>query len=91
MADHPTTFKAEPAGPDRIEWDDGAAIHRKDDGDGVFEAMKALHRGTLAEMVAMIRTMPADQRSDFVIQKAGDRRFEADEIMQLADRPDFPG
>jgi len=91
MADHPTTFHAEPAEPERIEWEDRASIHRKDDGDGLLDAMKGLHRGTLAEMVAMIRYMPAEERGDFVIEKAGDHQLGIDEIMALAERDDFPG
>jgi hypothetical protein len=35
--------------------------------------------------------MPEDERGNYVIQKAGDRRFEIGEIMALAARDDFPG
>jgi len=91
MADHPTTFRAESGGPETIEWDDRASIHRKDDGGGLFDAMKALHRGTLAEMVAMIRSMPEEERGDYVIEKAGDRKLDPAEIMALAERDDYPG
>lgn len=91
MADHPTTFRAEPASAGSIDWDDRASIHRKGDGGGVFDGMKALHRGTLAEMVALIRNMPESERGDFVIEKAGDHRLSPPEIMALADREDFPG
>lgn len=91
MADHPTTFRGEPGGPESIEWDDRASIHRKDDGGGLFDAMKALHRGTLAEMVAFVRDLPEAERGEYVIEKAGDRQLGADEIMELAERADFPG
>jgi hypothetical protein len=90
MTDHPTTFRAEPTSQG-IDWDDRASIHRKDDGDGLLDAFKGLHRGSLAEMVRLIRNMPEENRGDFVIQKAGDRKLEPDEIMALAEREDFPG
>lgn len=90
MADHPTTFRAEPTGAEHIDWDDRASVHRKGDGGGVFDGMKALYRGTLAEMVALVRNMPESERGDFVIEKAGDHRLETGEIMALADREDFP-
>jgi hypothetical protein len=90
MTDHPTTFRAEPDS-DAIDWDDRASIHRRDDGDGVLDGFKGLHRGSLAEMVAMIRNMPEESRGDVVIQKAGDRKLELPEIMALAEREDFPG
>jgi hypothetical protein len=91
MVDHPTTFRGESGGSGRIDWDDFASIHRKNDGGGVLDAMKRVHSGTLAEMVALIRNMPADRRGDYVIQKSGDRRLEVAEIMALAQRNDFPG
>ena len=91
MADHPTTFGAGPSEPARIDWDDRASIHRKDDGGGVLDGMKALHRGTLAEMVALVRNMPESERGDYVIEKAGDHRLDTSEIMALAEREDFPG
>lgn len=91
MADHPTTFHGEPADEPRIVWEDSASIHHRGDGGGVFHAMKALHRGTLAEMVAMVRSMPADERAHYVIQKSGDRILGPGEIMALAARADFPG
>ena len=91
MTDHPSTFRAADTDPDGIDWDDGATIHRRDDGHGVLDAMKAINRGTLAEMVQMIADMPEDQRNEYVIQKVGDRRYETAEIMALASRSDFPG
>lgn len=93
MSDHPSTLRGDPATSGGIEWTDGASVHWRGDGEsgGVFDAFKALHRGTLAEMVALVSTMPADKRGDYVIQKAGDRRLEIGEIMALAARSDFPG
>jgi hypothetical protein len=91
MANHPTTYQGEPADIGQIGWDDHASIHRREGGGGVLFAMKALYSGTLAEMVALIRNMPAGERGEYVIQKAGDRQFGPDEIMALAARTDFPG
>ncbi|MBC7160017.1 MAG: hypothetical protein H5U21_08220 [Porphyrobacter sp.] len=91
MTDHPSTIRAAMPHSDRIDWDDHASIHLADDGQGLFDGLKALHRGTLAQMVAMVAAMPDDERVRYVIQKAGDRRLEAAEIMALAGRSDFPG
>jgi hypothetical protein len=91
MTDHPSTFRGGTTNSETIDWDDRAAIHRRGDGEGLFDAMKALNRGTLAEMVQMILTMPESERGDYVIQKAGDHQLDTAEIMALADREDFPG
>ncbi len=90
MTDHPSTFNAAPTGNADIDWDDAATLHRRDDGDGVLDGLKALNRGTLAEMVRLYCNLPAADRSNYVIQKAGDRRLEPGEILALADREDFP-
>ena len=79
MTDHPSTFDAESTGP-AVDWDDHATIHLADDGQGVFDGLKGLYRGTLAEMVGMIANMPAGERAQYVIQKAGDHRLDAGEI-----------
>ncbi len=91
MSDHPTTFQGEGPGGSGVEWDDHATIHQKDDGRGMLDGLKALHRGTLAEMVVRIAAMPESERSGYVIQKAGDHLLEVGEIMALARRDDFPG
>ena len=88
---HPSTYKAVRTGSQDVAWDDHAVIHRKSEGEGLFNALKGLHRGTLAQMVAMIASMPETERGDFVIEKAGDHRLETPEIMALAQHADFPG
>ena len=87
---HPSTFKAVRTHTGGIEWDDHASVHLKQDGQGLFDMFKGLHRGTLAEMVALVARMPADERSKYVIQKAGDHKLGTSEIMALAQRDDFP-
>ena len=89
MTDHPTTFRGG-SSSNAFDWNDGAAIHLKSQADGVLHGMGALHRGTLAEMVAMIAAMPPEKRDDFVIEKDGDHRLGLAEIMDLAARADFP-
>lgn len=91
MTDHPSTFRGTQETSGDIEWSDGATVHKRSDGGGVFDSLKALHRGTLREMVELVSTMPEERRADYVIQKAGDRRLEIGEIMALARRKDFPG
>ena len=91
MTDHPSTFRADSTSTDSIGWEDRASIHRREDGKGLLHAMTALHRGSLAEMVALIGRLPEDQRGDYIIQKAGDQLLGPAEIMTLARRNDFPG
>ena len=91
MSDHPSTFRGEQAGNEGVDWDDHASIHLATDSGGVLDALKGLHRGTLAEMVAHIASLPESERAKYVIQKAGDHRLGIGEIMALAARADFPG
>ena len=56
----------------------------------VDAAVAGLHRGTLAQMVAMIRAMPEDDRSKYVIYKDNDHMLTLPEVMALAARSDFP-
>ena len=87
---HPSTFKAVRTTSDGIEWTDHATIHEKDDGQGLFDAFKSLHSGSLAQMVRMVSQMPEGEREKYVIQKAGDHQLGTAEIMALAGRDDFP-
>ena len=86
MTDHPSTYSADDTHREGIQWDDRAAVHRKGDGQGILDGAKALNRGTFAEMVRLVSRMAEDERGDYVIQKAGDRKFEAAEIMALAEK-----
>ena len=88
---HPSTIKAVRTHSDGIEWDDHASLHLKDDGQGLFDGLKGLERGTLAELVALVSRMPEEERGKYVIQKAGDHQLSTGEIMALAAREDFPG
>ena len=90
MSDHPTTYNAE-AAEGGIAWDDRAEIHRKDDGQGVFDGAKAIHAGSFLEMVRLMMAMTPDERRDHVIQKLGDRMFPAGEVEAIAARSDYPG
>lgn len=90
MSDHPSTFQGEGTHVEGVEWDDRAAIHLADDGNGVFDGAKGLRSGTLAEMVAQVMAYPPEERSRFVIEKMGDHRLERAEIEALAARGDFP-
>lgn len=90
MSDHPSTFKADPENIGKIDWDDRAALHRVDDGDGVLDGANALARGTFAEMIRRLAMMPEDTRDQYLIEKAGDREYSATEALELSNRPDFP-
>ena len=74
-----------------IDWSDFAELHEKNDGGGVFSSAKALRQATLIELVRFVASLPAADREDYVIEKSGDHRFDASEIMALTHRPDYPG
>ena len=90
MSDHPTTFNAEPADLQTVQWDDRASLHLAGDGGGVLDGGKGLGSGTLADMIARVMTYPSDERGKYVIEKAGDHRLTLAEIEALAARPDYP-
>ncbi|QWC55765.1 hypothetical protein F7D01_00505 [Erythrobacter sp. 3-20A1M] len=90
MSDHPSTFDATPVNSDEDAWDDAAALHEADDGQGVLDSAKALRRGSFADMIRYLTRLPEEEREKYVIQKAGDRQYTADEAEGLAARPDFP-
>ena len=91
MSDHPSTYEGTPEKSGAMAWNDRAALHRKDDGDGIFDGANALNRGTFAEMIRHIVRLPEDERGKYVIEKAGDREYSADEAAMLSKRDDFPG
>jgi len=90
MADHPSTFNATETHHAGVEWDDRAALHRADDGQGLLDGGKGLRDGTLAEMVHHVMMLPKGDQEKYVIQKKGDHRLKIAEIRALASREDYP-
>ena len=90
MSDHPSTFQGTPNESGEHAWEDRAALHRKDDGDGVLDGAKALRRGTFADMIRHLMLLPENEREKYVIEKSGDREYSATEVTELAARDDFP-
>lgn len=90
MSDHPSTFRGESTYSGAIAWDARASLHALSDGGGVLDGSNALRRGSFAEMIRHLASLPPETRESYVIVKAGDRRFSASEAMALASRPDFP-
>lgn len=90
MSDHPSTFKGTPAETGTHAWEDRAALHDKSLADGVISGANALRRGTFAEMIRHVAMLPEDKRSDYVIEKLGDREYSAEEAIALSQREDFP-
>ena len=90
MSDHPSTFDGDTSEHKGFAWDDRASLHRKDDGGGVLDSAKGLRSGTFADIVRHMMLLPAEERSAYYIEKAGDREYHADEVAALAGRPDFP-
>ncbi len=92
MSDHPTTFHAEPIDLAASEWQDSAALHRRDAGESsdMLRGFDVIRKGTFAELVRFVMMLPAEDRHGLVIQKLGDRVFSLGEIEALARRDDFP-
>ncbi|GMN14413.1 hypothetical protein [Altererythrobacter sp. MTPC7] len=90
MSDHPSTYEGFPTGTGSINWEDRAALHRKNDGDGLLDGSKSLRNGTFADMIRHMMLLPEEERRDYVIEKSGDREFTAEEATALARHPDFP-
>ena len=90
MSDHPTTSHGEDPGRRGIEWNDGAELHLREDGGGVFNDFKSIRRGTFAELIDLVMDLPEDKQASYSIAKDGDRRYEIGEIRALFHRPDFP-
>ncbi|WP_347304323.1 hypothetical protein V5740_06880 [Croceibacterium sp. TMG7-5b_MA50] len=89
MTDHPGTIQGESSGPVGTDWGAHASIHLAGGG-GILEGFAGLHRGTLAQMVGMIRAMPEGDRAKYVIYKDNDHVLTLPEVMALAARSDFP-
>ena len=90
MADHPSTFEGTPEKSGETAWFDRASLHRVDDGGGILDGAKALGRGTFAEIIERLMHMPAEERAQYAIEKAGDRRYSASEAAALHAHPEFP-
>ncbi|GGA03035.1 MAG: hypothetical protein COW16_03400 [Sphingomonadales bacterium CG12_big_fil_rev_8_21_14_0_65_65_10] len=90
MTDHPTTFRAEPADLTDPDWDDRATLYKIDEGQGLLGGFDGLRRGTLAELVHFVQTLPEHERKDYAIQESGDKRYGPHEIAILAQHDNLP-
>ena len=90
MSNSPSTFRGEGSGPAGIEWGDSAELHKAEDG-GVMNRFKTIRRGTFAELVTFVMSLPEANQPLYSIAKAGDRRFQIGEIRDIFRRSDFPG
>lgn len=94
MSSHPITFAGESANNvlahGGISWDDHATLHRREGGGGVLHDFKVIRRGTFADLVNFVASLPLADRANYMIEKAGDRQYQAPEIMVLARRRDLP-
>lgn len=92
MSEHPSTFQAEPLDPNATDWEDHAALHRREEGEksDMLRGLDVIREGTFAEMIRFVLMLPEDDRTGLVIQKSGDRMFTLGEIEALARRDDFP-
>jgi len=90
MSDHPSTYKGDANHTDAIAWDDHAQLLPVSRKDGVLARANAARTGTFAEMIRHLAALDESTRSDYVIEKAGDREYSAAEAVELAARTDFP-
>jgi len=88
MSSNPTTFQGEPADL-AFDWNDAADLQRGDD-TGVLRQFSTVRRGTVAELIRFVMSLPEADRPGYAIQKSGDMRFEIGAIEALARRADFP-
>jgi hypothetical protein len=90
MTDHPSTFKGNTAPSGSEAWEDRAAIVPAGQDSQLSGGGIPLLRGTFAEMIRHMARLPDGDRQGYVIAKAGDRSYSAEEAMALASHPDFP-
>ena len=90
MADHPSTFEGTPVEGGASAFGDHANLIPVERKDGIFARSNAVRSGTFAQMIRHLAALPEDERAGYVIEKAGDREYTADEAVKLASHPDFP-
>jgi hypothetical protein len=90
MSDYPSTFKGSTTASGPEAWGDRAVLMPAgQDANGMGGSVPLL-RGTFAAMIRHIVQLPERDRRGYVIAKAGDRTYTAEEAMALASHPDFP-
>ena len=90
MSDHPSTFGSSTKPSGEQAWNDRATILPVSQDGQDAGASVPLQRGTFAQMIRHLLLLPEAERQGYVIQKAGDRLYSADEAIALASEPGFP-
>jgi len=90
MAHNPTTFAGEAGGEKSLDWDDPATLHHRANGAGVLHGFTTLRRSNFADLIRFVANLPAEERAQYMIERAGDRQYEPYEIVALYQRADFP-
>ncbi len=90
MTDHPSTFQGGTNTSGEQAWDDRATLMPATQGDQLAGGGVPLLRGTFAAMIRHLAQLPEEDRHGYVIAKAGDRTYSAEEAMALASEPGFP-
>lgn len=90
MSDHPSTFNGGTTQSGELAWQDRASMLPVSQQAQVPGGGTPLLRGTFAEMIRHMAALPDEERQGYVIAKAGDREYTAQEAMELASHPDFP-
>lgn len=74
----------------QIDWQETVALHLANDGGGLLDELKTVRRGALADLVRYIALLNPAERENYEIERVGDHRMKAPEIMELYARDDFP-
>ena len=90
MAHNPTTFAGESGGGGAFDWDDAATLHHRANGAGLLHGFTALRRGGFADLIRQVASLPDGERQNYMIERAGDRQYDPNEIVSLYQRADFP-
>jgi len=90
MTDPSSTLNGRKSSSGEQAWDDRASIMPATQDTQLSGGGILLPRGTFAEMIHHMAQLPEEDRPGYVIAKADDRNYDADEAMKLASRPDFP-
>ncbi|MFM7348283.1 MAG: hypothetical protein ACKO01_02205 [Erythrobacter sp.] len=90
MSDHPSTFGGSTAPSGEKAWEDRASLLRAAQDTLLPGSETPLLCGPFAEMIRHLVQLPEEERQAYVIAKAGDRTYGAEEAIALASEPGFP-
>ncbi|KQM18834.1 hypothetical protein [Novosphingobium sp. Leaf2] len=90
MSETPSTIDSGDTPAQSFGWDDTAELHKCADGGGLFHNLMTIRRGTVADLIRYVVSLPEEKQEDYAIQKDGDHTLNIAEIRRLRRRDDFP-